>query len=79
MIIGKTVLFSSQLLTIDNIKYLITDDNQDYFNLVKEVTIYTNKLSKTIDITPNSTDQIIWSTENGSETVRITHNLNRNS
>ena len=81
--VGKTVLFKSQLLTTDNkIKYLITDDNNqniDYSNIIKEVTIYTNTLSKIIEITPNNTDSVVWSIENGLETVRITHNLNRNS
>lgn len=71
---NKTVLFQNQLFQNNLIKYILPNESQ-YINLINNIIIYTNKISKSITVTEEETDQVHWTIVENNQSVIITHNL----
>lgn len=67
---NERVLYTSELLNENSIKYITPNNN---VNLINTICVYTNKLSKTFFINEND---INWEIINNQQAIKINHNLN---
>lgn len=67
------ILFHSIIKSPTNITYILP---KNYNSILTYICIYKSKLCQSISVTENNTENILWTTVDGNQSVIIKHNLN---